>query len=114
MPSRRLSLDAIRAELEWVNETPKILTSAAVVMCGAVRKLDISAANVHNQSQQSSGRSGGILPSAVPRVRMACGEGAWIRDSARAEGSGIDLRLRSTFGQLHLRPIDKPAARVNK
>ena len=59
MPSRRLSLDAIRAELAWMNETRDPNINAAAAIFGAVRKPDISAANAHAQLRRSSGRFDG-------------------------------------------------------
>jgi len=62
MPARRLTLDAIRAELAWVNETPDPNKRG----CRNVRCCEETghkSRDVPDQSQRSFGRFGGsILP----------------------------------------------------
>jgi hypothetical protein len=56
---RRTSLDAIRAELAWINEKRQILTNAAVVMCGVAKRMAISPADVYASLRRGSGHFAG-------------------------------------------------------
>jgi hypothetical protein len=55
MPRIYSSIEKIRAELAWVNETPDPNKWAAV-MCDAAKKLDTGQERVLALSQRSSGR----------------------------------------------------------